>query len=152
VGNTWSATCSGSHDHHLLHSLGLQVKDLDARSGGGAQPVPVGGEDQSVDNVTSLQRVQVFALVQVPEHGDSVLSTGSGQRTVGRDREGVDVSGVSVVVGLELALGQLPDLHKGEEDDKGGGVSFSDSCDWCVPNRSPSAKVAMGRGKGDILS
>ena len=59
----------------------------------------------------------MFALVQVPEHGDSVLSTGSGQRTVGRDREGVDVSGVSVVVGLELALVQLPDLHKGEEDD-----------------------------------
>jgi hypothetical protein len=52
----------------------------------------------------------VFALVQVPEHGDSILSTGGGQGTVGGDGEGVDVSGVSVVVGLELALGKLPNL------------------------------------------
>ena len=52
----------------------------------------------------------MFALVQVPEHGDTVLATGSGQGTVGRDGEGVDVSSVSVVVGLELAFGQLPDL------------------------------------------
>lgn len=52
----------------------------------------------------------MFALVQVPEHGDTILATGSGQGTVGRDGKGVDVSSVSVVVGLELALGQLPDL------------------------------------------
>lgn len=59
----------------------------------------------------------MFALVQVPEHGDAVLATGSGQGTVGGDGEGVDVSGVSVVVGLELALGQLPDLRsEGERE------------------------------------
>lgn len=54
----------------------------------------------------------MFTLVEVPEHGDTVLSTGSGQGSIGRDGEGVDVTSVTVVVGLELALVELPDLVK----------------------------------------
>lgn len=92
--------------------LGLQVKDLDARSGSSAQPVPVGGEDEGVDDVTGLQRVQVLGLVQVPKHGDTVLATGSGQGTVGGDGKGVDVTSVSEVVSLELALLQVPNLAR----------------------------------------
>ena len=75
-----------------LHVLGLQlinlallleIEDDDAGSGGSAQPVTVGREDQRVDLVTGGQRVQVLGLVQVPQHRGSVLSSGRAQRTIG---------------------------------------------------------------------
>ncbi len=59
-----------------MHLLALKVEDLDARCGCRAEPVAVGREDKSVDNVTGLERVEVLALVKVPEHGDTVLATG----------------------------------------------------------------------------
>jgi len=95
------------------NGLGLQVPDLDAGRGGSAQPVAVGREDQGVDNVIALalQRVQVLALVEVPEHGDTIASTGSAEGTIGGDSDGVNVPGVSDVVGAQLALGELPDLE-----------------------------------------
>lgn len=52
----------------------------------------------------------MLALVEVPEHGDTVLTTGGGEGTIGRDGEGVEVTGVTVVGGLQLAVGELPDL------------------------------------------
>ena len=64
-------------------SLGLEVKDLDRGRGSGTEPVPVGREDQSVDNVTGFETVQVLAVVEIPEHGDSILSSGSGKRAIG---------------------------------------------------------------------
>lgn len=54
----------------------------------------------------------MLALVEVPEHGDTVLTTGSSEGTVGRDGEGVKVTGVTVVGGLQLAVGELPDLTR----------------------------------------
>lgn len=72
--------------------------------------VPVGREDESVDDVASLEGVEVLALVQVPEHGDSVLSTGGAERAVGGDGDGGDVAGVAPVRRAELALAQLPNL------------------------------------------
>jgi hypothetical protein len=42
----------------------------------------------------------VFAVVEVPEHGDAVFAA----RAVGRDGDGVDVPGVAVVVCAELAF------------------------------------------------
>ena len=66
-----------------LHALALKVEDLDAGCGRCAKPVAVGGEDEGVDNVTGLQRVQVLALVEVPEHGDTILSARGRERTVG---------------------------------------------------------------------
>jgi hypothetical protein len=74
-------------------ALLLQIKDDDAAGGGSAQPVSVRREDKSVDFITSVQRVQVLRLVQIPEHGD-----------------GVDVTGVSDVVSLQSAGRELPDL------------------------------------------
>jgi hypothetical protein len=44
------------------------------------------------------------------EHGDSVLSSGSAERTIGGNGNGRDVTGVTEVVGAELALGEFPDL------------------------------------------
>lgn len=93
-----------------MDALALKVEDLDAGGGGRAQPVAVGGEDEGVDDVTSLEGVKVLALVEVPEHGDAVLAAGRRERAVGGDGDGVDVAGVAVVVGLELELLELPDL------------------------------------------
>jgi len=92
------------------NGLALEIEDLDAAGSGSAQPVAVGREDKSIDNITSLKRVEVLALVQIPEHGDTVLATGGSERTVGRDGDGVDVTGVAVVVGLQLELREFPDL------------------------------------------
>jgi hypothetical protein len=91
--------------------LGFQVPDLDARFSSSAQPVAVRREAESIDDRASFQRVKMLAVVQVPEHGDTVLASGSAERTVGRDGNSVDVSSVAVVVGLELALGEIPDLR-----------------------------------------
>lgn len=63
-----------------------------------------------MDLVTGVQGVQVLRLVQVPQHGGSVLSTRSAQRSVGGDGDGVDVSAVSDVVGLQSAGREFPDL------------------------------------------
>lgn len=93
-------------------ALLLEVEDDDARGGGSAQPVAVGGEDEGVDLVTGVERVEVLALVQVPEHGGTVLTTGSAEGTVGGDGDGVDVAGVTDVVGLDTASGELPNLFQ----------------------------------------
>ena len=106
--------------------LGLEIEDLDARGGGSAEPVSVGGEDERVDDVSSLERVEVLAVVEVPEHGDAVLSSRSGERTVRGHGDGVDVSGVSVVVGSQLALGKLPNLINAcVEKEKARSVNWS---------------------------
>ena len=52
----------------------------------------------------------MLGLVQIPKHGDTVLSSGSSQRTVGGNGNGVDVTGMTVVVCSQLELRQLPDL------------------------------------------
>lgn len=92
------------------HSLALEVENLDTRSSSSAQPVPVGREDKRIDDIPSLERVEMTALVQVPKHGDTVLAARGGKGSVGRDGKSVDVASVTVVVGLQLAFGQLPDL------------------------------------------
>jgi len=94
------------------HALGLQVPDLDALGGGGAQPVSVRGEDKGVDNVTSLKRVESLALGKVPKHSGTVLATGSAKGSVGGNGHGVKVSVVANKVGAELAVAERPHLHK----------------------------------------
>lgn len=93
-------------------ALLLKVEDDDGAGGGGAEPVAVGGEDEGVDLVTGGERVQVLGLVQVPEHGGTVLATGGAERAIGGDGDGVDVAGVTDVVSLNTAGGELPDLYK----------------------------------------
>lgn len=55
----------------------------------------------------------MLALVEIPEHGDAVFASRGGEGTVGGHGYCVDVAGVAVVVGLELELGQLPNLKEG---------------------------------------
>lgn len=102
---------SGELDNELVDlALLLEVEDDDVAGGGSAEPVAVGGEDKSVDLVTGVKRVEVLGLVEVPQHGGTVLATGGAQGTIGGDGNGVDVAGVADVVGLQLAGGELPDL------------------------------------------
>ena len=54
----------------------------------------------------------MLALVQVPKHGNAVLTARCSKRTVRRDRDSVDVAGVAVVVGLQFELREFPDLSK----------------------------------------
>ena len=90
--------------------LALEVEDLDARGGGGAEPVAVRREHKRINNVASLERVEVLAVSELPEHGDAVLATRGAERAVGRDGDGVDVALVAVVVSGELAAAELPHL------------------------------------------
>ena len=97
-------------------SLGFQVEYFDGRGGSSTEPVSVGREDERIDNVTGLERVQVFSIIEIPEHGDTVLATGSGEGSIWRHGKGVDVTSVAKVVGLELALVELPDLRSTSAD------------------------------------
>lgn len=63
-----------------------------------------------MDLITSVKGVQVLRLVEVPEHGGSVLSSGSAEGSIWGDGDGVDVTGVTDVVGLETAGRELPNL------------------------------------------
>lgn len=90
--------------------LVLEIPDLDRGSDGGAKPISVWRERHGVDDVVSGEGVQVLALVEVPEHGLSVLSSGGTERTIWGDGDGVDVSGVADVVGLQAAVSEVPDL------------------------------------------
>ena len=57
-------------------ALLLEIEDDDAAGRGGAQPVPRGGEDQGIDLVAGLERVQVFRFVKVPEHSGAIFTAG----------------------------------------------------------------------------
>lgn len=91
-------------------ALLLEVEDDDAAGGGSAEPVSVGGEDESVDLVAGVEGVEVLGLVEVPEHGGAVLATGGAKRAIRGDGDSVDVAGVADVVSLELAGRELPNL------------------------------------------
>ena len=91
-------------------ALLLEVEDDDAAGGSSAEPVAVGGEDESVDLVVGVEGVEVLGLVKIPEHGGAVLATRGAERAIGRDGDGVDVAGVADVVGLQLAGRKLPNL------------------------------------------
>ena len=92
------------------HVLAFKIPDLDGWAGGGAQPVAVGREAQSVDGVSVVQGVQVFAIIEVPQHGFGILATGGTQRTIRRHGYSVQVASVANVIGLEPAVGQVPYL------------------------------------------
>ena len=91
-------------------ALLLQIEDDDGGSGGGAQPIAVGREDEGVNFVAGGEGVEVLGLVEVPEHGGAVFAAGGAEGAIGRDGDGVDVARVADVVGLDAAVGELPDL------------------------------------------
>ena len=93
-------------------ALLLQIEDDDRAGGGSAQPVAVGRENEGVDFVASGEGVEVFRLVEVPEHGSTVLASGGAERAVRGDGDGIDVARVTNVVGLDAAGRKFPHLRK----------------------------------------
>mmetsp|Transcript_13390 Transcript_13390/g.26055 ORF Transcript_13390/g.26055 Transcript_13390/m.26055 type:complete len:216 (-) Transcript_13390:369-1016(-) len=97
----------------LVHDeLGLEVPNLDAGVGRGAKPVAVRREDHRVDDVAALERIQMLALVQVPEHGSAILAARRAQRAIRRHGHRVKVAGVARKVGAQLAVGEVPHLDQ----------------------------------------
>lgn len=127
----------------LWHGLGgelvqdvlvFQVPDLDGRISSSAQPVILRGEAHSVDRRVGVQRVQMLTVIYVPEHSSAVLTTGTAQRSIRRDGDGVKHTSVSGEVRLQLAVIQVPDLDQfipTTRDDQGvlGGRRKSDAGD-----------------------
>lgn len=52
----------------------------------------------------------MLAVIQIPQQSLAVLASGCAERAIGRDGDGVQVTVVSIMVKLELAVGQVPDL------------------------------------------
>jgi len=97
----------------LCHDqLALKIPDLDGKGSSGAQPIAVGGEAQGVDGVSSIKRVKVLALLEIPQHGSVVLSTRRAERAIGRNGHAGEVARVANKVGLQLAGGEVPHLDE----------------------------------------
>lgn len=135
--------------------LVLQVPNFDGVLSGGAQPVSVGAEGKAMDDVSSFQGIQVFAFSEVPQHGSSIFSTGSAKRTVRGNSDGVDVSSVAIKVGLQLSLGEIPNLDglvpATGNDQRSGGVrgKFNRANPFSVSVRvlsSPNGELAFSEG------
>jgi len=90
--------------------LACQIPDLDGWTVGNAQPVTVGREAQGIDNVIVLQSVQVLAVIKIPQQSLGVLAARGAQGPVGRDGHGVQIAIVAMVIVLQLAVSQIPDL------------------------------------------
>ncbi len=88
--------------------LGFQIPNLDGTTHGRAQPVLVGREAHGVDDVASIERGQVLALVQVPQHGHAVLAARGAQGAVRRHSDGVDIALVALQVVVQFAGCQAP--------------------------------------------
>ncbi len=54
----------------------------------------------------------MLRLIEIPQHSGAVLATGSAEGSVGGDGDGVDVTSVADVVGLELAGREFPNLER----------------------------------------
>lgn len=55
------------------HSFALKIPDFDGWASGGAQPVAVRRETQSIDNVGVVKCVQSLVVIQIPQHSFAVL-------------------------------------------------------------------------------
>lgn len=55
-----------------------------------------------------VKRVQVFAVIEVPQHGLAVFAAASAEAAIWRHGHSIQVSGVSGMVDLEAAVGEVP--------------------------------------------
>ena len=134
----------GIHDN-----LRFQIPNLDALVGRGAQPVPVGREDEGVDDLPGVERVQALALVEVPQHRGAVLPPRRAEAAVGRNAHGVEVSGVPDEVVAELAVREGPDLHEAippARDDEGHRLGRAEA------DAGHPLGVALGVGADGVLA
>jgi len=124
--------------HHLLR---LKIPDLDRRGGCSHQPVSVWRENEGVNDVPGLEGVEAFALGQVPQDGDGVLSTRGTERPVGRYGDGVKVTSVAEEAHLEG--GEVPYLDNlvpsSRDEDRSSGRGRE-------PDTGDPVRVTFGKG------
>jgi len=96
----------------LLNALVLQIPNLDGLIRRSDQPVVLRGEGKVVDRGGGVQGVQVLAIVDIPEHGGTVLTSRRAEGTVRRDGDRVDRGAVAREVVAELAVVQVPHLDE----------------------------------------
>jgi len=92
--------------------LVLQVPDLDARVGGSTEPVVLRREAHGVDSAVGIQAVQMLSVVNIPQHSSAVLTTGTAERTIRRDGDGIEHTSMTSQVGFQAAVVQVPDLDE----------------------------------------
>lgn len=54
--------------------------NLDTGASSSTQPVTVGAEAEGIDGVTTVQGVEVLALIQIPQHGLAILNKENGYK------------------------------------------------------------------------
>jgi hypothetical protein len=106
--NTLRLTRLFAHLHILrleLVNLALlfKVEDDNTAGSGSTKPVAIGRENKGVDLISSIERIEMLRFIQVPKHRGAILAAGSTERAVRRDGDGVDISSVTDVIGLDLA-------------------------------------------------
>ncbi len=108
-GNVTASTFHGNLEF-IDNTLHFEIPDLDARRGGSTKPVSVWRKGQSVDDVTSFKGIKMLVFIQIPKHDNTIFATRSAKRTIRRDSDGRNISVVARVVGLQFALGNIPNL------------------------------------------
>ena len=93
-----------------MNLLALEIKDFNTAGSGRAEPVSIGREYKRIYDIPCFEGVEVFPLIQIPEHCDAILAPRRSQRTVRGYRDGINETSVTIVIGLQLEFGQFPDL------------------------------------------
>jgi hypothetical protein len=96
----------------INNHLGLQIPNLDAFIGSSTKPIPVGTEDERVDDLPGIEGVKTLALIEIPEHGGSVLASRGAQRSIGGNAHSIKVSSMTDQIIAKLAVGQSPNLDE----------------------------------------
>ena len=73
---------------------------------------PVWREAKGRNNIIVIESVQMFAIIEIPEHGFAVFTATGAQRTVGRHGHRVQVPRVPRMVDFQAAIGQIPHLDE----------------------------------------
>lgn len=132
----------------------LKIPNLDSFVGRSDEPVVIGGKGEGVDGVSSIEGVEQLLVVDVPKMSKSVLATRGTERSVGRDGDGVDVSGVSSKDGLLLELMGIKDSDSlvTSSRDKEGLVSRGREANAGDPSVGFKVELALTKGIPDLYS
>ena len=93
----------------------------------------------------------MFAIIKIPKHGLAVLAPAGTEGTIGAEGDGVEISGVTDVVRLQLAVGQVPNLDvlvpaAGDDDGVLGVGREPDAADPVAVTLVLDGVLALGQG------
>ena len=75
----------------LDNTLTLQIPDHDTTARCSTKPVSGRREAQSVNLILCFERVEMFRVIQVPEHGCAVLAARCTEGAIRGDSDSVDI-------------------------------------------------------------